>query len=71
VVGWRQVTRRQWQLLNESGQLLRTVMAREPYVNESDQLRYVVTGDGYATTTHDSLRTAQATAMESLAGGPA
>jgi hypothetical protein len=67
VVGWRRVTRRQWQLLNERGQLLRTVMAREPYFNESKRPRYVVMGDGYSSTTHESLRAAQAAAVKSLA----
>jgi hypothetical protein len=66
VVGWRQVTRRQWQLVNERGQLLRTVMAREPSVSEPRGLGYMVSGDEYVSTMHDSLRSAQAAAVESL-----
>jgi hypothetical protein len=68
MVGWRQVTPRQWQLVNERGQLLHTVTARGPYLNESRGLRYIVSGDGYSSTTHNSLREAQAAAMQSADG---
>jgi hypothetical protein len=66
VVGWRRVTRRRWQLVDETGRVLRTVVAREPYANEPDGTKYVVGGKGYDMTAHASLQEAQAAAMESL-----
>jgi hypothetical protein len=66
VVSWTKPARGRWELVDEHEHVLRTVMAREPGFKVSK--RYVVFGESWGPTIHDSLEAAQVAAEESLPG---
>ena len=52
--------------MDESGVILRHITVREPYFNESDGIKYEVTGEAHGHSTHDSLSEAKSAAEASL-----
>lgn len=62
---------RNWQLVDtEAGQIVRHIAVRDPYINEPDGTKYVVTGPGHPTPDiAGSLSEAQDSAVASLESG--
>jgi hypothetical protein len=62
---WLWITQTQCALEDE-GHYVRAINVREPYVNEPDGTKYVVTGAGHEMSVHDCLAGAKAAAEASL-----